>query len=137
MLLLIVVLVFCYTRLISLFFSSISRHTRCALVTGVQTCALPISSARRYREARAFRDAGARVNLRRARVVLLAPRACARNRRRRDSSTGSAATRRIAGSPSRARSGHRRRTPAASRSEDGGVGVGCVRRYGIRWCPCP
>src|SRR3546814_2868957 len=25
-------------------FSSIRRHTRCALVTGVQTCALPISS---------------------------------------------------------------------------------------------
>src|SRR3546814_9602028 len=24
------------------FFSSIRRHTRCALVTGVQTCALPI-----------------------------------------------------------------------------------------------
>src|SRR3546814_9502446 len=28
------------------FFSSRRRHTRCALVTGVQTCALPISSAR-------------------------------------------------------------------------------------------
>src|SRR3546814_4343070 len=28
----------------SLFFSSIRRHTRCALVTGVQTCALPILS---------------------------------------------------------------------------------------------
>src|SRR3546814_7386466 len=28
-----------------LFFSSRRRHTRCALVTGVQTCALPISSA--------------------------------------------------------------------------------------------
>src|SRR3546814_3609256 len=27
------------------FFSSIRRHTRCALVTGVQTCALPISYA--------------------------------------------------------------------------------------------
>src|SRR3546814_2728668 len=27
------------------FFSSIRRHTRCALVTGVQTCALPISSS--------------------------------------------------------------------------------------------
>src|SRR3546814_6377403 len=27
------------------FFSSIRRHTRCALVTGVQTCALPISIA--------------------------------------------------------------------------------------------
>src|SRR3546814_6959301 len=25
------------------FYSSIRRHTRCALVTGVQTCALPIS----------------------------------------------------------------------------------------------
>src|SRR3546814_15193515 len=27
----------------SIFFSSRRRHTRCALVTGVQTCALPIS----------------------------------------------------------------------------------------------
>src|SRR3546814_9324243 len=32
------------------FFSSRSRHTRCALVTGVQTCALPISSQDTYRE---------------------------------------------------------------------------------------
>src|SRR3546814_4356519 len=31
------------------FFSSRRRHTRCALVTGVQTCALPISAARRAR----------------------------------------------------------------------------------------
>src|SRR3546814_6859515 len=31
--------VFC---LFVFFFSSVSRHTRCALVTGVQTCALPI-----------------------------------------------------------------------------------------------
>src|SRR3546814_3940345 len=29
----------------SFFFSSRRRHTRCALVTGVQTCALPISSS--------------------------------------------------------------------------------------------
>src|SRR3546814_2764520 len=28
------------------FFSSRRRHTRCALVTGVQTCALPISAKR-------------------------------------------------------------------------------------------
>src|SRR3546814_5039771 len=28
------------------FFSSRRRHTRCALVTGVQTCALPICSVR-------------------------------------------------------------------------------------------
>src|SRR3546814_10334318 len=31
--------VFCHRYF---FFSSIRRHTRCALVTGVQTCALPI-----------------------------------------------------------------------------------------------
>src|SRR3546814_5194938 len=32
------------------FFSSRRRHTRCALVTGVQTCALPISDdARQFR----------------------------------------------------------------------------------------
>src|SRR3546814_2124495 len=31
--------------LLFFFFSSRRRHTRCALVTGVQTCALPISGA--------------------------------------------------------------------------------------------
>src|SRR3546814_1922345 len=30
------------------FFSSRRRHTRCALVTGVQTCALPISDVRQH-----------------------------------------------------------------------------------------
>src|SRR3546814_7409806 len=30
------------------FFSSRRRHTRCALVTGVQTCALPISGCRHF-----------------------------------------------------------------------------------------
>src|SRR3546814_1694758 len=36
-----------FILMISLLFfcSSIRRHTRCALVTGVQTCALPISNA--------------------------------------------------------------------------------------------
>src|SRR3546814_7417128 len=32
------------------FFSSRRRHTRCALVTGVQTCALPILLLHGYRE---------------------------------------------------------------------------------------
>src|SRR3546814_10033453 len=36
-----VVCLFCF------FFSSRRRHTRCALVTGVQTCALPISCSAR------------------------------------------------------------------------------------------
>src|SRR3546814_8668298 len=35
---------FCF---IFFFFSSRRRHTRCALVTGVQTCALPISAPER------------------------------------------------------------------------------------------
>src|SRR3546814_2533880 len=34
------------------FFSSRRRHTRCALVTGVQTCALPICSIDRIRSTR-------------------------------------------------------------------------------------
>src|SRR3546814_948619 len=35
------------------FFSSRRRHTRCALVTGVQTCALPISQGTAVRHQRA------------------------------------------------------------------------------------
>src|SRR3546814_886116 len=34
-----------FVRLVCFFFSSRRRHTSCALVTGVQTCALPISRA--------------------------------------------------------------------------------------------
>src|SRR3546814_8792228 len=53
------------------FFSSKRRHTRCALVTGVQTCALPISKVRsekagidkdRLRLTKEWRDATAKVN---------------------------------------------------------------------------
>src|SRR3546814_6110336 len=54
--------------LIFFFFSSRRRHTRCALVTGVQTCALPISlvaAIRTIRKARglsqeAFSDVSSR-----------------------------------------------------------------------------
>src|SRR3546814_16642503 len=35
-----------FSRCLVFFFSSRRRHTRCALVTGVQTCALPIYSPR-------------------------------------------------------------------------------------------
>src|SRR3546814_2798172 len=37
----IIMIVFC-SGVLLFFFSSRRRHTRCALVTGVQTCALPI-----------------------------------------------------------------------------------------------
>src|SRR3546814_11641711 len=36
--------ILCFLYICFFFFSSRRRHTRCALVTGVQTCALPISS---------------------------------------------------------------------------------------------
>src|SRR3546814_4119113 len=40
---------FCGDRFLSVFFfSSRRRHTRCALVTGVQTCALPISALPKF-----------------------------------------------------------------------------------------
>src|SRR3546814_7028978 len=42
------------------FFSSRRRHTRCALVTGVQTCALPISGAEDADVVLAIHDAGRR-----------------------------------------------------------------------------
>src|SRR3546814_9956027 len=38
------------------FFSSRRRHTRCALVTGVQTCALPISGNAAMEETRSYRE---------------------------------------------------------------------------------
>src|SRR3546814_7364116 len=38
------------------FFSSRRRHTRCALVTGVQTCALPIFGGRDAEYANEFMD---------------------------------------------------------------------------------
>src|SRR3546814_6285360 len=37
-----------HIQIVDFFFSSRRRHTRCALVTGVQTCALPISTAMIY-----------------------------------------------------------------------------------------
>src|SRR3546814_2278078 len=41
---------YCGCLFFSFFFSSRRRHTRCALVTGVQTCALPISSSIHFRD---------------------------------------------------------------------------------------
>src|SRR3546814_2429599 len=44
-----VIFFFWFFVLLFFFFSSRRRHTRCALVTGVQTCALPISRPRPFR----------------------------------------------------------------------------------------
>src|SRR3546814_459158 len=48
--------------LLLFFFSSRRRHTRCALVTGVQTCALPISIERRAQELLEYVGIGERAN---------------------------------------------------------------------------
>src|SRR3546814_1664134 len=40
---LLLLILYCFLLVFFFFFSSRRRHTRCALVTGVQTCALPIS----------------------------------------------------------------------------------------------
>src|SRR3546814_2180718 len=48
-----------YSSLLYFFFSSRRRHTRCALVTGVQTCALPIYGRLLPYYARRAIDAGA------------------------------------------------------------------------------
>src|SRR3546814_6665570 len=53
---------------IVLFYSSRRRHTRCALVTGVQTCALPIV-ALLGPSSRTLKDANSRTN--RPSVILL------------------------------------------------------------------
>src|SRR3546814_9791197 len=53
-------LVVTYSFLCFFFFSSRRRHTRCALVTGVQTCALPIcADAEPGAGAAAFHDVAA------------------------------------------------------------------------------
>src|SRR3546814_20388465 len=44
----------CAVFLVLFFFSSRRRHTRCALVTGVQTCALPICELAGRPEAKVF-----------------------------------------------------------------------------------
>src|SRR3546814_5211310 len=62
--------------IIMFFFSSGRRHTRCALVTGVQTCALPISAVHTiggfaFSKARRIVNGG---RLRQVRVGRLRPR---------------------------------------------------------------
>src|SRR3546814_2372065 len=56
---------FLYMSVYLFFFSSRRRHTRCALVTGVQTCALPILSGR------LIGGRVARIGARRERVAVL------------------------------------------------------------------
>src|SRR3546814_3172282 len=55
--------------LLDFFFSSRRRHTRCALVTGVQTCALPISLAKGKRRVVAHLPTGGGKSLMAAKIT--------------------------------------------------------------------
>src|SRR3546814_14376657 len=102
----------------SFVFSSRRRHTRCALVTGVQTCALPISGTEyrtrshpcfaRMAPSRALRDG--RLGVRYESPTGFAPAV----RSRRASTHGS---------------------PHTSRSEERRVGQECVSACRSRWTP--
>src|SRR3546814_3715911 len=63
-----------YLCVLFFFFSSRRRHTRCALVTGVQTCALPISG-QPYCRSRAGGTPMGRLSAPRTLVVTHGPRA--------------------------------------------------------------
>src|SRR3546814_17020090 len=108
-----VVLLFLYY--FSFFFSSRRRHTRCALVTGVQTCALPISSL--LPSPRALRFLRWRTPNPRRRI------------RCRETCRSSA----ITGFAALARRSRSR--PHRARSEARGVGKECVSACNYRWSP--
>src|SRR3546814_8413649 len=93
------------------FFSSRRRHTRCALVTGVQTCALPILDGR-------VGQHGQRTHLR------------AVTRRRLASSTRA----QVPSVPTRARA-TLNPFSGRSRSEERRVGKECVSTCRSRWSP--
>src|SRR3546814_13514355 len=100
------------------FFSSRRRHTRCALVTGVQTCALPISAARGQGRVGADRGSAERRQHRHG-------PAPAHRRRREPRLAG-----RAAGKDKRGAGGGE-----AGRSEERRVGKECVSTCRARWSP--
>src|SRR3546814_4250916 len=102
------------------FFSSRRRHTRCALVTGVQTCALPICQSQEKDDGE-----GSWIADKRRRNVRGAAR------RRRVEGEGGANRQRQGRRLARS-SRHRLR---GSRSEERRVGKECVSTCRSRWSP--
>src|SRR3546814_16837807 len=112
------------------FFSSRRRHTRCALVTGVQTCALPISGkgpgSRRARRAEALRALGAmKAQFKREGGTGLLPSQEHDGLGRRPAASG------VARAPGRPV------PPGHPTSEERRVGNEVVRTFIFRWSPYP
>src|SRR3546814_20721733 len=111
------------------FFSSRRRHTRCALVTGVQTCALPISAPRQRRARGSGQNGRVRGS---SRAPLIAQHDGFGPRRFSDhvrSSSLAAATLREEGSTIQPLECQRR----VSRSDERRVGNECVSTCRSRW----
>src|SRR3546814_17393770 len=113
------------------FFSSRRRHTSCALVTGVQTCALPIYVARGFLGDRALQVE------RHRRVQWHGLEAALAGRRvhlvQVEPGVGEQLLRRVAGDP--ALGGQARRRVVGRRSEERRVGKGVVSPCRARWSP--
>src|SRR3546814_17546142 len=137
------------------FFSSRRRHTRCALVTGVQTCALPIfleashssnipSKGQAARETKETDAHGAFEPAHRAALPDLAPRlggedgetgAPEEAQRIDDGDQQHAMPRRVRAGADELR--QRGEEEDRDRSEERPVGKGGVRRCSTRWSPNP
>src|SRR3546814_18270118 len=130
--------------LLIFFFSSRRRHTRCALVTGVQTCALPISdrsrkscpcwgSSHRAASSRSSRPkhCGPPSSAPRPRPAAGQRQAGYRNGRRSRNDSRVENPGRRAAAPDTAKSG--RRCAARRRSEDRRVGKEGVSTCRYRW----
>src|SRR3546814_609639 len=115
------------------FFSSRRRHTRCALVTGVQTCALPISTTpsrpRCPAEPRAWPHRP-RPACRSRTCAASSPRATTWKRSTTPSSTPACST------PGRRRPA-RCRWPIRSAPNWAGCAPGCCRGWSMRWPATP
>src|SRR3546814_9095378 len=102
-----------YVFVFLFFFSSRRRHTRCALVTGVQTCALPIylvaGDRRASRQGKAHRHSLAQ---------LQSDQPAARRGRRSGGGQGLAVSRHQEEQPGRPAAGHRRLDRGDLRSEE-------------------
>src|SRR3546814_9678932 len=103
------------------FFSSRIRHTRCALVTGVQTCALPISTGNTNSAASAEQTAGDQEVQAEAIVGQPAP--------------GSKFAQLTIGMDTQAVQQVMDRVPDRQRSDERRVGKECVTTCRSRWSP--